>query len=212
MDLQIWLLFLITEFLLVITPGPAVLLISSQGLKYGAKASCFGSLGITSGNAIYFTLSAFGLGTLIMTAGNLFEVIKIIGAVYLIISGIMMIYKTFKKNNGLPVPQNSGQNNFKSFLHGFITQAANPKAIIFFVALLPQFIDTSENVFLQFLVLGLTSVVMEFFILVFYGWIAGRGRNLAEKNRTFAKWQGRISGIVLMGIGVNLFLIKRKLS
>jgi len=212
MDLQTLVLFLITEFLLVISPGPAVLLISSQGLKYGVKASCFGSLGITSGNAIYFALSALGLGTLIMTAGNLFEVIKMVGAVYLILTGIMMIYKTFKKHDGRPVPQDFSQNHFRSFLQGFMTQAANPKAIIFFVALLPQFIDTSENVFLQLLILGLTSIIMEFFILVFYGWIGARGRNLVERNQTFSEWQGRISGTVLIGIGINLFFIKAKPS
>lgn len=210
MDFQTWLLFLITEFLLVISPGPAVLVVSSQALKYGRKYSSYGSLGIIIGNAMYFALSALGLATLIMTTRNLFEIIKIGGAIYLIISGLIMIYKTFKESDDYSLPQNINKNYFKAFLHGFIVQAANPKAIIFFVALLPQFIDISRNVFLQLLILGLTSIILEFIVLVFYASIAAKGRNLVEKNKTFSKWQGIVSGTVLIGIGINLFLIKGK--
>jgi len=104
MDFQTWLLFLITEFLLVISPGPAVLVVSSQALKYGRKYSSYGSLGIIIGNAMYFALSALGLATLIMTTRNLFEIIKIGGAIYLIISGLIMIYKTFKESDDYSLP------------------------------------------------------------------------------------------------------------
>ena len=209
MELKTWFLYLITEFLLEIIPGPAVLLVSTQGLKYGYKPSCFGSFGISTGNILYFILCAFGLSAIILVTGNLFEYIKAAGAIYLIVTGLNMIYTSYKKPSIDQVNEIMSQNHYKFFIQGFITQVANPKAIIFFVALLPQFIDTTKNVFIQFTILGLTTIIMETFILMFYGWLASEGQKITGQNTRFRKWQDRISGIVLVGLGINLFLMKR---
>jgi homoserine/homoserine lactone efflux protein len=212
MEFKVWIIYLLTEFLLSITPGPAVMLVSTQGFKYGAKPSYFGSLGISSGNLMYFILSALGLGTLILAAGDLFEYVKIGGAIYLICTGILMYYKSFKTS---PIENTviiASQNNIKSYIQGFVTQAANPKAIIFFVALLPQFIDKTKDITIQFTILALTTIIMETFILIFYGWIAAAGKRKIAQNNKIIKWQDRVAGSILIGLGINLILIKTKIK
>jgi len=209
MEFKIWLAYLLTEFLVDITPGPAVMLVTTQGVKYGAKSSLFGALGITSANLIYFLLSALGLSTLILNAGNLFEYIKIAGAIYLVYAGASMLYSSFKRNATVTSSIELRQNKVRSYFQGFITQVANPKAIIYFIALLPQFVDPSGNIAIQFIILSVTSIVVEIFILMFYGWLGARGKRLAGQNQIFTKWQDRVAGTVLIGIGINLFFIKR---
>ncbi len=147
---------------------------------------------------MYFILSAFGLGALILTAGNLFLYVKFGGAIYLIWCGVLMIYKSFKSIPIMDSEIKINQNNLKSFIWGFITQAANPKAIIFFVALLPQFIDQTKNITIQFTILALTTIIMETFILMFYGWIAANGKRMIGQNNAITKWQDRIAGFVLI--------------
>src|SRR6476661_3973002 len=101
MDLKIWFAYLATDILISLTPGPAVILVSTQGLKYGAKPSYFGSFGISSAELIYFILSAFGLSTVILNAGHLFEYIKIAGALYLLWLGAGMLYNSFKMGTAI---------------------------------------------------------------------------------------------------------------
>lgn len=95
MEFNIWLSFFITGFLISLAPGPAVVLIVSQGLKYGVSTSNFGALGISFANLLFFILSAFGLGVLIVQASSFFEFIKIVGATYLVFIGIKMLWAGF---------------------------------------------------------------------------------------------------------------------
>jgi len=210
MEFKVWILYLLTEFLMAITPGPAVILISSQGFKYGAKSSIFGSLGISGGNLMYFILSACGIGTLILTTGNLFQYIKICGAIYLICTGIIMFYKSFKASSDVKIETKDKQNNIKSFVQGFITESANPKAIMFFVALIPMFIDESRNIVSQFAVMGLTTIIVETLILIFYGWISANGKKKFLRYSGFNNWKDKIAGLTLIGLGVNLIFTKTK--
>jgi homoserine/homoserine lactone efflux protein len=206
-DLKLWLLYLVTELLLIITPGPAVLLVSAQGLKYGARQSWFGALGVSGGNILYFILSAFGLGALILASGDLFEYLKAAGALYLIISGLVML-RNAGRDSKRAGSLKAAQGNFRSFLQGFVIQAANPKAIVFFIALLPQFITPERDLAIQLVILGITTVVLETSILSCYGWLASKGKRLAEQNRPFRKWQNIFTGTVLIGLGINLLLLE----
>lgn len=210
MELKIWFFYLITELVLSITPGPAVLLVSTQGFKYGAKSSYLGSLGISTGNLLYFVLTAFGLGALILTAGNLFLYIKYAGAIYLILSGFLMIYKSLNSVPNLHPKVQVNQNNIKFYIQGFITQAANPKAIIFFVALIPQFLDSSRNVTIQFTIMALTTITIETFVLMAYGWLAANGERKIGQNQLISKWKDRFAGCILIGLGLNLIFTKTK--
>jgi homoserine/homoserine lactone efflux protein len=200
------LLFAGTEFVLSLTPGPAVLLVMSQGLRVGAKASFLGALGIIAGNAIYFAVSALGLGALIMTSAVLFYAIKWAGAAYLIYLGVNLIRASRRARCQMPSEMTVLRHRW--FRQGLLTQLANPKAIVYFTALLPQFIDPQSGPALQLVVLGVTSVLIELPILVAYGVLAHQGGQLLRHRRA-ARWMDRLAGTFLIGAGVKLALVKR---
>ena len=206
MSLELLFVFAITEFSLSLTPGPAVFLVVSQGMRTGFKPSLKGTLGILSGNTIYFALSAFGLGALLMASATLFQIIKYLGAAYLVVMGIRMMMskgETFVGNESATMPQPSLQ----LFSQGLLTQLSNPKAIVFFTALLPQFVTPGESVFEQFMVLGLVSIAVEFPVLAVYGWVAERGGRLIPER--YISLPNRIAGVFLVGAGVGLASIRK---
>ena len=127
MSLKLLLVFAVTELLMSLTPGPAVLLVVSQGMKAGFKPSLRGTLGIEVGNAIYFVLSALGLGALLVASANLFQVIRWLGVAYLILIGLkMLIFKRRVEDKVEPVV--AKRNSAKLFFQGFVTQLVNPRA------------------------------------------------------------------------------------
>jgi len=206
MSIKLLLVFAVTEFLLSLTPGPAVFLVVSQGMKAGFKPSLRGTLGILSGNAIYFALSALGLGALLLASATLFQVIKYVGAAYLIFIGVRMLIsrsETQKADEQSVAPGRS----LRLFSQGLVTQLSNPKAIVFFTALLPQFVTPGEAMFEQFIVLGLASIAVEFPVLAAYGWVAERGGKLIPER--FASLPDRVAGVFLIGAGVGLAAVRK---
>ncbi len=206
MSFDVWLAYFFTELVLILIPGPAVVFVTTQGFRYGAAKSYTGALGIACGNLLYFILSALGLGAIILTVEHLFFFIKVVGCAYLIGTGLLMLYSSLKQE--LPLHNNSISGGSRSFWQGFIIQASNPKAIIFFLALLPQFVDTKGNITMQFTILSLTTIVPETLILMLYGWLSARGSKSVGRNPALAKWKKRIAGLALLGIGINLLFVK----
>lgn len=189
------LLFAAMELVLCLTPGPAVLLVISQSVKRGFRQSLQGALGVLAGNTIYFVLSAAGLGALLIASRTVFEVLKWIGAAYLVFIGLRMIFRRAAAAEDRP-PESRG-----GFVEGLVTQLANPKAIVFFTALLPQFIDPHGPVTLQFFVLGVISIVVELPVLAMYGFAADRGRALVGRHAHLVE---RIAGGFLVAAGAKL--------
>jgi homoserine/homoserine lactone efflux protein len=200
--------FAVTEFLLSLTPGPAVLLVVSQGMKYGFASSVRGSIGILTGNAIYFALSALGLGALLLASANLFALISWAGVVYLIYVGLKMLFSKGSTDNSASEDAITSKRSIKLFSQGLLTQLSNPKALVFFTALLPQFVTPGENVFRQFLLLGVVSISVECPVLLAYGWVAERGQRLVPKGRV-STLTDRIAGGFLIGTGIWLASLKR---
>jgi threonine/homoserine/homoserine lactone efflux protein len=161
MSLRLLLLFAITEFLLCLTPGPAVLLVVSQAVKSGFKSSMKGASGILAGNTIYFVLSALGLGALLSSSATLFQIIKWTGAAYLVFIGLRMLLSRTPLG-GVDSEAVRPKRPVRLFSEGLVTQLSNPKAIVFFSALLPQFLSPDGNMIEQFMALGILSVVIEF--------------------------------------------------
>jgi threonine/homoserine/homoserine lactone efflux protein len=207
MSLEILAMFAVTELFLSLSPGPAVLLVVSQGMKYGYASSARGAAGILTGNAIYFALSALGLGAILLASKNLFVAIKWIGIAYLIYVGIKMLF-TRGAFEQTAQPQIAPKPGMRLFMQGLITQLSNPKAIIFFAALLPQFVSAQGNVFEQFMLLGVVSIAVECPVLLAYGWLAERGQQLLPK-RKLAGLPDRIAGVCLIGVGIGLAAMKR---
>ena len=197
-NLSSLLLFAATELVLCLIPGPAVLLVISQAVRRGRRSSLRGAIGILTGNSIYFALSAAGLGALLIASRQVFEVLRWAGAAYLVFMGAKMIFARGGALEG-EVETRAG---VRSFAQGLLTQLANPKAIVFFTALLPQFIDPrAGRVALQFVVLGVISVFIELPVLIMYGWLADRGRELYGRHGRIFE---RIAGGLLVAAGLKL--------
>jgi len=199
-----WSLFALTELVLCLTPGPAVMFVVATGLGQGTRRAIWANVGILSGNAFYFLLSAAGLGAVLVASHQAFLVIKYVGAAYLIYLGIL----TFV-GRGIALhatADRSKEPGVRVLARAFATQAANPKALLFFAALLPQFIAPNEPVAPQILNLGLTSMVVEFAALFAYGALAGRASRVLQRPR-FATATNRAAGGLLVGAGVGLGLV-----
>ena len=198
---------MMTEAVLSLTPGPAVLYVLSQAVRHGSGKSVWASWGILSANALYFTLSATSLGAVIVASYKLFFLIKWLGAGYLVYLGLRTF---FTKTSVVALPESSAdpRSGARILRDGFFLQAANPKAILFFTAILPQFIDTRHNVALQILLLGISSILVEFVILFGYGQLAGRALSTARSPR-FEKLTNRIAGSLLIGAGIGLARLRR---
>jgi len=187
---------------LCLTPGPAVLFVFAHGLRYGGAKSLWANLGILTGNAFYFVLSATGLGVLVKASHEAFLLVKWAGAAYLIFLGIRMMFsKSAVFDAAAPVPDVRGTH---IFVRGILLQLANPKALIFFTAFLPQFVSPNAPVARQMLILGVTSTVIEFGVLAGYGWFASRlsGR--------FAHYINRTAGAMLVACGAGLALTSER--
>jgi len=206
MSWETWSVFAVTETILCLTPGPAVLFVLAQGLGGGAGAAFLASLGILAGNTFYFLLSAMGLGAVLAASYDLFFAVKWAGAAYLVWLGVCGLRA---RGDVLAVRPADGRSaGARLVARGFAVQAANPKAIIFFTALLPQFIDPSGSVPLQLGILAGTSITVEFVVLSGYGALAGRAAHLASRPRTVAAME-RAAGGLLIAAGLRMAMLRR---
>lgn len=200
-------MFATTEAVLCLTPGPAVLFVLSSALRAGSRTSIASNLGILAANAVYFVLSATGVGAVLLASYDLFFAVKWIGAAYLIFIGLRAL---LGKAEVLAIPEGApaAGSPWRLFRDGFVLQASNPKAIVFFSALFPQFVDPRSAVVPQVAILGATSVFIEFFVLLGYGIAAGRAAIFARHPR-YANWTNRVAGTLLIGAGAGLATLRR---
>ena len=200
MTLPTWLLFCLTETALCIIPGPAVLLVLSTALRRGFPLATRATAGILAGNTMYFALSATGIAAVIVASHLVFSALKWAGAAYLVWLGLRMLLSRASAS-GATAERPPG-NAERIFVRAFIVQAANPKALLFFIALLPQFINPAGSVPQQILLLGLSSVAIEFMVLSGYAALAAGARTF-----TVARFSGlleRVGGAILIGAGARL--------
>ncbi len=201
-----WWLFVSMETVLCLIPGPAVLFTISSGVRAGARRTIASVLGIIAANDVYFAISATGVGAILLASYKLFFAVKWIGAAYLVYLGLRAIIG----KSGILEDKDrvNTASTVRMFRDGFILQASNPKAIVFFSAVLPQFIDPHTSIAMQAVILGVTSNIIEFIILFCYGAAAGRASVIANSPR-YSTWTNRISGGLLICAGAGLAALRR---
>lgn len=219
MTFERWFLFLIMETALSLSPGPAVFYVVSQGVRAFPRAVP-ATLGILSANAIYFGLSATSLGALIAASARFFTIAKWVGAAYLIFLGIKSLRSAAASHsialNGAAADGGNvsqpGRDRRQIYFGALTLQLSNPKALLFFLALLPQFIDTHQPVVSQMVVLAATSMLPEFCILLAYGWLAHRAAHASVKfgvTSNMNRWLAWIEGVGLLGCATLVLKFSR---
>ena len=203
-DLTSFVLFFIASWTLIITPGPDMLYVITRGVAQGRKAGLHSAFGVTLGIFVHTLLAAFGLAALLQTSAVAFLAIKYTGAAYLIYLGL----KSFRDKGGLG---NSEQQNPVAaraiFWQGFISNVTNPKIAIFFLAFLPQFVRPAGGpAVIQLLVLGLIFVTLSAGYTSVLAWAAGSLGLWLFSHAGMARWQGKITGSVYIGLGIRLIL------
>ena len=200
-------LYVATEAALSLSPGPAVMLVIATGLARGARRSIWASLGILSANGLYFALSATGLGALLVASETFFVAVRWCGAAYLIYLGTAALL-------GQPSPITVSKSapgaasRRAAYLSGLTLQLANPKTLLFFVAILPQFVDARLPIGPQMAWLAAGSVIPEFFILAGYGFAASRAARLAADPR-FARLTDRAAGVLVLAAAAMVLSVAR---
>ncbi|MDO8652431.1 MAG: LysE family transporter [Undibacterium sp.] len=210
MTLTTWLTFLVAACVIAISPGSGAVLSMSHGLSYGVKKTTGTILGLQAGLLLILAIAGAGVGSILMASEVAFNTIKTVGALYLIYLGISQWRAKVEAagDAGLAAVQTALPSWRKRFLIGFLTNATNPKGIIFMVAVLPQFISQNEKILPQLLILGATMCAVDLVVMHSYAFAASSMQRYFRDPRLLKK-QNRFFGGILMAIGVALFFVKR---
>ena len=208
MEFQVWIYYTLAVLILTASPGPSVLLCVTKSVTQGFQIAFYSALGSLFAILGIMTLSFTGLGLVIASSDLIFTIVKYTGAIYLIYLG----YKTYSsKIEDFSFDKdikNSKKDKLSSFLNGFIVGGSNPKAIIFFTALFPQFINPNLQLLNQYIIFVTTFAILELSWLLFYAYLGDRSTNwFLQKGR--AKFFNKITGGVFIGAGVVLSTTNR---
>ena len=196
MALDNWVLFIIAVLALMSTPGPSQLLMLSNSATYGLKNSVATIVGDLSANLLQMIIATAGIGLLIASFDNILIYIKWIGVIYLVWNALKLILS--KKQNANNYKKSNNKKIYrKLFLQGFLTSASNPKAILFFAALFPQFISANGDIWIQFLILSITYISIDGIFLLFYGFAASKIAMMIKSN----------SSLIINKVGGSLMLV-----
>lgn len=206
MTIETYLAYLIATIVVLVIPGPTIMLVVSCSLTQGKRAALPLALGVGLGDLVAMAASLAGLGALLATSATLFTILKWIGAAYLIYLGI----KTWRARPELGLdmariqPSSSRTNCFRAFA----VTATNPKSIAFFCAFVPQFISPGAPVLPQALILGATFVVLAVVNAGMYALLAVKARTAVQNPRAM-KVVNRVGGSALIGAGVLTASLER---
>jgi threonine/homoserine/homoserine lactone efflux protein len=197
-------LFLATAVVLILTPGQDTFFILGRSLAGGRAAGIAAALGISAGSLIHTLLAALGLSALLATSAYAFMAVKFAGAAYLIYIGARAL---LSRSSGLPgeEPREAGEGRCESFRQGIVSNLLNPKVALFFLALMPQFIDAaSRHKVAAFLALGLSFVTLGVLWCVVLAIAAAGLRGAFLRRPSMAQVLNRIAGVMFIGLGIRL--------
>jgi threonine/homoserine/homoserine lactone efflux protein len=193
-------MFLIASNALLLTPGPAVLYIVARSINQGRMAGIVSVLGVETANFFHASAAALGLSAILLSSALAFDIVKYLGAAYLIYLGIR---KILAREDAAKAEVNKQESLSRIYSQGFVVNLFNPKTALFFFAFLPQFVNTSNgNITLQIFLLGIFFVVMAIITDGAYAIISSLIANQLNANQNFARNQRYFTGLIYIGLGV----------
>jgi threonine/homoserine/homoserine lactone efflux protein len=205
MSLEIYLAYVLASTLLVILPGPTVMLVVANALSRGRPAAMKSVIGVGLGDLTAMAVSFAGLGAVLAASATLFTVLKFVGAAYLVWLGIGLLRAKPDPAALTAVEPSSGRQLVRQ---AWIVTALNPKGIVFFIAFVPQFMDPAAAALPQFLILGGTFLLIAVLNAAAYAWIAGAVRRRITRVSTL-RWINRVGGVVMIGAGLMTAAMRR---
>ena len=203
MALHTWLLYLVAAFGLSLTPGPNSLLVLTHGALHGHRKTLFTVAGGAIGFVALIALSMVGIGTLLKASANALTVLKLVGGLYLLWLGIQLW-----RAPAIQLRPDASKENTRGtalFRQGLLTAVSNPKALLFYGAFMPQFIDPNRDLLLQFVIMATNFVVIEFLVEYLLALLAHRIRPALER---VGKKFNRVCGGMFVAMGIALPMTK----
>lgn len=197
--------YIVVATALAVAPGPDVLFVVANGMRHHVKGAVAAALGVGAGSIMHALAAALGVSAVIAASPLAFEVLRYAGAAYLLYLGIRALLACWR--NVQPagrVPEASRTSGWKLFQRGMITNVLNPKMVVFYLALLPQFVDPSlGHVGLQMFALGCLHNAIGTVFLLGVGMAAGKAA-LWTSRTSFGRWMDGISGIFFIGLALRV--------
>jgi threonine/homoserine/homoserine lactone efflux protein len=199
--------FITASIVIILSPGPAQALVIARTISDGRKAGIITALGLNTATFVHAITAAVGLSAILETSAAAYTIVKYLGAIYLVYLGIRAFSK---QKGGEPSSSTSSRASKGLFVKAFITGVLNPKVALFFFAFVPQFVDPRHGwVILQFITLGAILAILD---IVYESLLALITSTMSERftqDGKFTIWRQRITGTVLIGLGLRLFFLER---
>jgi threonine/homoserine/homoserine lactone efflux protein len=205
-----FLMFALASLMLNITPGNDMLYVASRSAGQGIRAGIISSLGIMVGCMVHILAAVAGISAVIARSATAFDIIKYVGALYLVYLGLRSIFN--RKKSSFRLTKQTRPLSYRSiFLQGVVTNVLNPKVALFFLAFLPQFIDLKmENPQWMILFLGLWFDFSGTLVNIMVSVAFGKMGNWLGKSPRFIKIQERLAGVLLIALGIKVALSSKK--
>jgi RhtB (resistance to homoserine/threonine) family protein len=208
-DPAFWLVFFSAALALNLSPGPDLLFVLSRTLSGGRRVGVASACGVCSGALVHVAAAALGISAILATSALAFAVVKYVGAAYLLYLGIQAL-RSAGAGTQLALKAAPRTSAWQAYRQGILVDILNPKAAIFFMAFLPQFVRPDEGtVALQLLMLGVLVVLVAIVVECSLVLLAARASSALRGNRRLSQWLDRVLGSVLIGLGIRLGLAER---
>jgi threonine/homoserine/homoserine lactone efflux protein len=213
MDLADFALFFVAALAIAMSPGPGIFYVAARTLAGGRDEGLASSIGTGVGGLVHVAAGAIGVSAIVLASAEAFAILKIAGAVYLVWVGIKTMREAGREARiDLDMHVNS-TGAARAFREGIVVEALNPKTAVFFLAFLPQFVDPADGpVWLQFLLLGLVSVILNTAVDVVVAVVASRARSMAVARPSLLRRLRQSAGLAIASLGLALLFARRPAS
>lgn len=205
MNVEFWLIYISVVFAASIIPGPSMLLALTHGIKYGYKSSLATAFGNVSASVLQAIVAISGLSIILTTSEVLFEIIRYVGAVYLIYLGILLFKTSMDRTYAICEDTDEKVSHVSMFNQAFLVAIGNPKAIVFFTALFPQFITNNSSAMIEYIFMTVILGIIAFICMMIYSFAGYHARTFL-KTSTLGKYLNKITGGIFIGAGCGIVL------